>query len=63
MSATYSTYYFITERHGALWFAYIYRAGDTKNTAPPAKEFHSQIDEAAVQQQALRWIQMQEALA
>lgn len=50
-----STYYFETEPHGALWFAYIYHVGDTKNTAPPAKEFHGQ-DKLAAAQMAQQWI-------
>lgn len=51
-------YYFNTERHGALWFAYIWREGDDASIAPPVKEFHSlDDDDESVSQQAARWIE------
>jgi len=51
-------YFFTTEKHGALWFAYVWRAEDDATTAPPLKEFHSlNDDDESVSRQAARWIE------
>lgn len=50
-------YHFETEKHGALWYVYVYREGDSASTAPPVKEFHSQAeDDEGVTRQATEWI-------
>lgn len=50
-------YYFNSEKHGACWFAYIYREEDDAATSPPVKQFHSQADDdEGVCQLAQEWI-------
>lgn len=50
-------YYFETEKHGALWFSYIWPEDEDAETAPPVKEFHSMADDdEIVTRKAVRWI-------
>ena len=49
-------YYYVTEKHGALWFAYVWRDRDDATTAPPVKEFHSRVDKYSAARQAAEWI-------